>query len=125
MTQASRPTSRLRARLDRAALVSDAVRSGCGVVSSTVSARAIRSTSARPRRTATSTTCWATIRIGSSGRTQRGATMMRERLAMPRSRASMPTASGVTRVMVFPRRNRLAASVPNPRLVMSVSSSAK
>jgi hypothetical protein len=44
---------------------------------------------------------------------------------MPRSSASIPTRRGVTVVMVRPARNVRAASVLKPRLVMSVSSSAK
>jgi hypothetical protein len=46
---------------------------------------------------------------------------------MPRSSASMPTESGVTPVTAPrpPPKNARAASVSNPRLVMSVSSSAK
>lgn len=66
------------------------------------------------------------IRIGSAAATHRGATTRRDRRAIPRSIASIPTSSGVTRAT---RRrisaSRLAAAVSKPWRTMSVSSSAK
>ena len=100
--------------------------SGWGVVSGASSARAISSTSSIDDRVASSMARWTSIRIGSAAATQRGATTRRERRAIPRSIASMPTSSGLTRAIG--RRisaPRLAAAVPKPRRTMSVSSSAK
>src|SRR4051812_6026189 len=82
-------------------------RSGCEVVSSTSSRRAVLMACAiRPRTTWSATSC-TIMRPGSAGLVHDGATMIRLRRAIPRSSARMPTSSGVTRVMLrLPSRAR-------------------
>src|SRR5829696_632354 len=100
--------------------------SGWGVVSGACSARAIASASLSRRWTAASTNGCTSIRSGRSGAEEAGATTQRDRRAIPRSSASSALVSGATRMnRSKPLVSLAAASVPNPRLVMSVSISAK
>ena len=100
--------------------------SGCGVVSGACSPRAIVERLREAALGAAVDDPLGAIRNGQHRRRPSAAPRSRrDRRAIPRSSASMPTSSGATRVKAGRPRSSAAASVPKPRRVMSVSSSAK